>query len=303
LKRFVVIIVAFALLISIGVPVSAKRAVETIEVIYRNIVIEIDGKAISPRDVTGAVVYPFIRNGTTYLPVRAVGEALGMSVDWDGENDTVKLDTVAAAGKLEVTGEASLFKTGTELIEVIYRDIKIVINGESMIPRDVTGVIVEPFIYNGTTFLPIRAVGEALGLTVSWDGEKNIVSLTSPNAVPPKKIAYYEDFPEVPDYGAYSGAKLLGVLEVSSTEASYYIYSMDNHAEIIEEYNQLLADSGFEYYSSWSWNMEELGKVDYDLYNGEEWSLITAVMTDPTMEYGVEKVFGIMIFPASAMGN
>ena len=35
----------------------------------------------------------------------------------------------------------------------------------------------EPFIYNGTTYLPIRAVGEAVGKQVSWDGRTNTVYL------------------------------------------------------------------------------------------------------------------------------
>ena len=34
---------------------------------------------------------------------------------------------------------------------------------------DSTGKKIEPFIYNGTTYLPIRAVGEALGKQVQWD--------------------------------------------------------------------------------------------------------------------------------------
>ena len=33
----------------------------------------------------------------------------------------------------------------------------------------------EPFIYNGTTYLPVRAVGEALGKQVGWDGKTKTV--------------------------------------------------------------------------------------------------------------------------------
>lgn len=35
------------------------------------------------------MVEPFTVNGTTYLPVRAIGEALGKDVKWDGETKTV----------------------------------------------------------------------------------------------------------------------------------------------------------------------------------------------------------------------
>lgn len=44
-------------------------------------------------------------------------------------------------------------------------------------PKDVTGTIVEPFIYQGTTYLPVRAVGEAIGKKVTWDGETKTVYL------------------------------------------------------------------------------------------------------------------------------
>lgn len=44
------------------------------------------------RDVNGNVVYPIIYNGTTYLPVRAVGNMLDIEVGWDQETKTVSLN-------------------------------------------------------------------------------------------------------------------------------------------------------------------------------------------------------------------
>jgi hypothetical protein len=41
--------------------------------------------------VSGASVEPFIINGTTYLPVRAVAEALGMEVRWDNTAKSVHI--------------------------------------------------------------------------------------------------------------------------------------------------------------------------------------------------------------------
>lgn len=62
---------------------------KTIQAQYRNIQIVLDGQAITPKDVTGKVVEPFISDGTTYVPVRAIGEALGREVSWDGTTNTV----------------------------------------------------------------------------------------------------------------------------------------------------------------------------------------------------------------------
>lgn len=62
-------------------------------------------------------------------------------------------------------------------INVTYRDIKLVINGQTVTPKDANGTTVEPFVYNGTTYLPVRAVGEAIGYTVGWDNNTSTVTL------------------------------------------------------------------------------------------------------------------------------
>ncbi len=60
-------------------------------------------------------------------------------------------------------------------ITAYYNDIKLIINGETVIPKDAKGNVVDPFIVDGTTYLPVRAVAEALGQAVSWDGNTKSV--------------------------------------------------------------------------------------------------------------------------------
>ena len=76
-----------------------------------------------------------------------------------------------------LTGGITLAKTGSETLEAWFSDIKIVINGEEIHPKDANGNTVEPFIVNGTTYLPVRAIGEALQKEVKWDSTTNTVSL------------------------------------------------------------------------------------------------------------------------------
>ena len=61
-------------------------------------------------------------------------------------------------GALGVSGMVGA-KSLTETIQVTYSNIKIFMDGEQLDPRDANGTQVEPFIYNGTTYLPVRAVG------------------------------------------------------------------------------------------------------------------------------------------------
>lgn len=67
-----------------AIPTVAKDARDYIEVTYRNIKIYADGNLV---DTTGNEA--FIYNGTTYLPVRAVGNAFNKAIDWDGANSSV----------------------------------------------------------------------------------------------------------------------------------------------------------------------------------------------------------------------
>lgn len=63
--------------------VGAFAYTDYIEAVYNNIKIVVDGREIHPNSE------PFISDGTTYLPVRDVSEALGKEVYWDGPNYTV----------------------------------------------------------------------------------------------------------------------------------------------------------------------------------------------------------------------
>ncbi len=74
-----------------------------------------------------------------------------------------------------ISSVVTFAKSGTDLIEAWYSDIKIFINGQKINPTDVNGNTVEPFIYNGTTYLPVRAVGQAFGMDVDWDNDTKTV--------------------------------------------------------------------------------------------------------------------------------
>ena len=67
------------------------------------------------------------------------------------------------------------------LYNVITQGIKIVVDGQKINPKDANGNKVEPFIYNGTTYLPVRAIADALGKEVYWDGPNYTVYLGEMN--------------------------------------------------------------------------------------------------------------------------
>lgn len=79
--------------------VFAKQISETIDAVYMNVKLVIDGEEIIPKDANGNIVEPFIYNGTTYLPVRAIGEAFNKDVHWDGGTATVYVGDIVKPAK------------------------------------------------------------------------------------------------------------------------------------------------------------------------------------------------------------
>ena len=100
---------------------------------------------------------PELHGGRTMLPIRAVAEAAGMTVDWDNDTRTVIIQS----------------PWGDEIRSTIGSDC-IVVNG---VPSQMD---VYPYIQDGSSFFPVRAISEALSLDVGWDGETGTVTLTAP---------------------------------------------------------------------------------------------------------------------------
>ena len=67
------------------------------------------------------------------------------------------------------------FAVNGRKITATYGGITIYLNGQKQVATDVNGKTVEPLIYQGTTYVPIRAVSEWLGKTVTWQGSTSSV--------------------------------------------------------------------------------------------------------------------------------
>lgn len=78
-----------------------------------------------------------------------------------------------------LTGSA-LAVTGKVTKELEYRNISVTLDGVKLDLRDAKGNAVEPFMFEGTNYLPVRALAESLGLEVAWDSANATVVLTTP---------------------------------------------------------------------------------------------------------------------------
>lgn len=71
---------------------------------------------------------------------------------------------------------SALALSSPETIQCFMGGIKIFVDGQLQVPTDVTGKVVEPIIYNGTTYLPVRALtGMLTDKSVEWDSDTESV--------------------------------------------------------------------------------------------------------------------------------
>lgn len=93
MKRVLSLIFALLLTFSATSTVLAAGArTKTATLSYNNIKVTLDGKQIELSDANE----PFVIDGTTYLPVRAIANALGLEVGWDSKTSTVVLTSNSA---------------------------------------------------------------------------------------------------------------------------------------------------------------------------------------------------------------
>lgn len=104
-----------------------------------------------------------------------------------------KMKVISLVLVLVVVLTTTVFATvGSRTAELFYNNIKVMINGKEVIPTDANGNTIEPFIIEGTTYLPVRGVASALGLNVGWDAETSTVLLDNPGVFQ-GGVKVYED--------------------------------------------------------------------------------------------------------------
>lgn len=99
---------------------------------------------------------PIIDNGRTLVPLRAISEAMGATVDWNSATRTITL------------------YSGSKKIVLTIDSKKATINGKDY------NIEAPPKIINGRTIIPLRFISEAFGAQVSWNESSRTISITYP---------------------------------------------------------------------------------------------------------------------------
>lgn len=148
MKKFLAIVLTVITLLSVAVfPAMASE----------NITVIVDGQALA------FDVPPQLINNRTMVPMRAIFEKLGATVDWEDATQSV----------IATKGDARLvLNTVPQNQEVLtVSDTKNNV-GPVSIPVDVLPVVVD-----GRTLVPVRVISETLGCNVSWNDMTNTVTI------------------------------------------------------------------------------------------------------------------------------
>ena len=174
-KKWIALGTTLVMTAAMAMPVMAAIDYETAR-LRPDFTIVIDGKEKNFKRADGSAAFALVYEDSTYLPLRAIGEAIGKNVNWDEATKTITLEgerETKDSSNREVEG-----KVKTVSVQV-RKDFTIVIDGKEQTFQTSSGKEIYPLLYDGSTYLPLRAIGQIMDKDVEWDNDTKTVTLTS----------------------------------------------------------------------------------------------------------------------------
>ncbi len=175
---------------------------------YDGIRVFINGRYVEFTESTG---FPFVENGSTMIPLRAVSEAFGAKVDWNSYSNTASVSKFDLNVAVPVGGK-----------EMKVKDL----NDDS---TNTVSVTKEALVRDGITYIPLRSLFECFGLNVRWDGEKKIAHIETVDV---------NSF----DYISFKNNNVLSIKDVDVQKYERIVYDGNvidkNYVEILKNSNQ-----------------------------------------------------------------
>ena len=179
---------------------------------------------------------PFIINGTTYVPLRGILDAMNLNVYWDDyANDSCHTQLITTA-------------RNDMIIQFERND-----NGNGYAPwtltkwtsatvstanRESTRIDIsqkQPIILDGSTYIPLRMISEEYGATVDWDGATSTVLITGSVASDTKKNANEIDkiqsfsLTEAQEIAkGYAGMEVLNSKPYYTYKSKYFVFTQED---------------------------------------------------------------------------
>ena len=112
---------------------------------------------------------PVILNDGVLVPMRTIFESMGAEVDWY----TPKKGNSNRSATATLNSKSIVFE-----VDSSYMSITALKNGQATDTKKIT-LYPPTVLYNGYTMVPVRAVSEAFGASVNWDGDSRTVYINN----------------------------------------------------------------------------------------------------------------------------
>ena len=174
-KKWIALGTTLVMTAAMAIPAMAAIDYETAR-LRPDFTIMIDGKEKNFKRSDGSAAFALVYEGSTYLPLRAIGEAIGRNVNWDEDTKTITLE-----GERETKDSSNKAVEGKakDVSVQVRKDFTIVIDSKEQTFRTSAGKEIYPLLYDGSTYLPLRAIGQIMDKNVEWDNDTKTVTLTS----------------------------------------------------------------------------------------------------------------------------
>ena len=174
-KKWMAMGTTLVMIAAMAMPVMAAAEYETAR-LRPDFTIVIDGEEMNFKRADGSAAFALVYEDSTYLPLRAIGEALGRNVNWDEKTKTITLEGKRTA---KDSSNKAVEGTAKNVTVQVRNDFTIVIDGKEQTFKTSAGKAIYPLLYDGSTYLPLRAIGQIMGKDVNWDNDTKTVTLTS----------------------------------------------------------------------------------------------------------------------------
>jgi len=144
-----------------GMVVDGKKVTQELpsceEAKKNRVLVLVEGKYLHARLTADGYAEPFIENGRTMIPLRALADVFGFETDWDASEEKI-----------------TLTKDGRNIVMHIGKS-EILVDGQTV---HFEGAV--PMVKNNRTYLPASKLAEILGIQVDWDGNTRTATFTRP---------------------------------------------------------------------------------------------------------------------------
>lgn len=181
---------------------------------------------------------PFIINGSTYVPLRGVFDAMNLNVYWDDVKSGDERTQLITASRNSTIAQFVRKDNGQgfrawrlSFYEGEYPDT-------GAAPARAEGIdAVQPIILDGTAYVPLRIIAEGFNSQVGWDDASKTALITADVACDTKKtdadaaaVQAFTLFRADEYASAYAGMTRVSSLPLYNYKSKYYVYVQEGKA-------------------------------------------------------------------------